>query len=499
MKKSIIYLSFLSTFIMLFLGCKKDNYPGGKVSPYISLFDVRSLHKGSDVTLTTENMFGSDKITGIVVSDHSGGNLPAGLLMVQDSRRLGRLRGIAILLGNDAATYMPGDSVVIDAVGGILSRIDGMLQLTGLNNSDITKVSSGNNLSPVIVNASSVLADPGAYEGTLITITKAGFDPSLPANSTYAGERVINDGFGNLNLVTEPGADYANDKLPFLANFTGIIFNRNNTPELRMRTKADIMVLASTAPKIAAIVITGYLVDPTGSDANHEYIQLMATRDIDFSVNNYALVTTNNAGTAQPTGHPVNGWGTGGGRTYKINLTTGAVQKGQYFYVGANNKIWGGSSDEVTNALWITKMYATEAGDGFGTATTNLLANSGNAGGIAIFDRTDVDADAIPIDVMFFGGNGALYTAGPPEKGYRITNTDFYDMQNPTTLEDQPYFAMGSNTTKLGFPPATNFSQLGGTYNITTGRWSKARSLTPIALTTTSTTAEIEGATLIEE
>src|SRR5690606_12506679 len=138
--KSIIYLSFLSTFIMLFMGCKKDNYPGGKVSPYISLFDVRSLHKGSDVTLTTENMFGSDKITGIVTSDHSGGSLLVGLLMVPDSRRLGRLRGIAIPLGNDAATFMPGDSVIIDAVGGTLSRIDGMLQLTGLNSCDITKV-----------------------------------------------------------------------------------------------------------------------------------------------------------------------------------------------------------------------------------------------------------------------------------------------------------------------------------------------------------------------
>lgn len=499
MKKSILYLSILSTLVMLISGCKKDNYPGGKVSPYISLFDVRSLYKGNDITLNQENMFGSDKITAVVVSDHSGGNLPAGLLIVQDSRRLGRLRGIAIPLGAEAASYLPGDSIVIDAVGGTLSNVDGILQLTGLNNSDITKVSSGNNLAPVIVNASNILSDPGAYEGTLVTVTKGGFDPSLPDNSTFAGERVINDGFGNLNLVTETGADYANDKLPFLANFTGIVFNRDGTPELRMRSKADLMILASTPPKIAAIVITGYLIDPTSSDANHEYIQLMATRDIDFSVTNFAVVTTNNAGASQPTGFPVNGWATGGGRTYKINLTTGSVVKGEYFYVGANNKIWGGSSDEVTSSLWFTKMYADEDGDGFGTKTTNLLANSGNAGGIALFDRIDVDADAIPIDVMFYGGNGALYTEGPPEKGYRITNTDFYDMQNPSTLEDQPYYAMGSNTTKLGFPPATNFSRLGGTYNISTGRWTVARTLEPIALTNNSTVAEIEGATLIEE
>lgn len=499
MKKSLIYLSFLSTLILLFAGCKKDNYPGGKVSPFISLFDVRMLHKGSDVTLTTENMFGADKITGLVISDHSGGNLPAGLLMVQDSRRLGRLRGIAIPVGNDAANYMPGDSVVINAVGAVLKMVDGSMQLTNIGSEDITKISSGNALVPVIVKASNVLEAPDAYESTLISIAKAGFDPSLPPNSTYAGDRIINDGFGNINLHTEAGADYANDKIPFLANFTGIVFNRNGSLELRPRTEADIMILSATAPKIAAIVITGYLVDPTGTDANHEYIQLLATRDIDFSLNNFSIVTTNNAGTALPTGAPANGWATGGGRTYKINLTSGTVKKGEFFYVGGVNKIWGSSSAEVTSSLWFTQMYGTEDGDGFGTKTTNLLANSGNAGGIAVFDRTDVDVDAIPVDVMFYGGGGSLYSAGPPERGYRITNTDYYDTQNPTTLEDQPFFAMGSNTTKLGFPPATNFVQLGGTYNKSTGRWSKARALQAIVLTATSTVAEIEGATIIEE
>jgi hypothetical protein len=499
MKKSIIILSFLSASIILLQGCKKDNYPGGRVSPYISLFDVRSIYKGSDVTLTLENMFGAGSITGVVISDHTGGNLPTGWLMVQDSRRLGRLRGITIPLGAAAADYMPGDSVVIEVTGGVLKKADGVLQLTGINTGNIRKVSSGNTVEPVIIKASDLLNSPDAYESTLISIAKAGFDPSLPENSTYAGDRLINDGFGNVTLHTEAGADYADDKLPFLANFSGVVINSNNTPQLWPRSRADIMILSATAPKIAAIVITGYLVDPTGTDANHEYVQLMATRDIDFEETPYAMVTTNNAGTAQPTGFPPNGWATGGGRTYKFNLTTGSVQKGEYFYVGGINKIWGGSSDNVTSSQWFTKLYASEAGDGFGTSTTNLLANSGNAAGIALFDRTDVDEESVPIDVIFYGGGGSVFTAGPPPRGYRITNTDYYDVQNPSTLEEQPFYAQGSNTTRLGFPPATNFSQLGGTYNISSGRWSKARSLQPLVLTNTSTVIEIEGATLIEE
>ena len=144
-------------------------------------------------------------------------------------------------------------------------------------------------------------------------------------------------------------------------------------------------------------------------------------------------------------------------------------------------------------------MYSTVAGDGFGTATANLLANSGNAGGIAVFDLTNVAAETVPVDVIFYGGAGSLYTAGPPEKGYPITNTDYYDTKNPSTLQPQPYFAQGSNTGKLAFPPAVSFSRLGGNYNTTTGRWSTARTLTAVALTTTSTVAAIEGATILEQ
>src|SRR5690606_33927054 len=125
--------------------------------------------------------------------------------------------------------------------------------------------------------------------------------------------------------------------------------------------------------------------DPTSTDANYEYIQLMATKDLDFSVTPFAIVTTNNAGANTPTGYPVDGWATGGLRTYKIDLTSGTVTKGEYFYVGANKNIWGSGSTDMSSSKWFQKMYATDDGDGFGTKTTNLLANSGNAAGIAVF------------------------------------------------------------------------------------------------------------------
>ncbi len=499
-KVNIVSLLALASFLF---GCKRDiypgNYPGGELSPYISIFDIRDMYKDKDVTLTIDNMFGAEKITGVVVSDHSDNNIPAGFLVLQDNRRLSQLRGVTIPLGNDAANYHPGDSLVINVTGGILKRIGGILQLTGIESNDITKISSNNAIAIPIVKSNAVLANPDAFEGTLLSITRVGFDATYPPGTTYAGDKIINDGFGNMILHTEAGASFANKAIPFLSNFTGIVFRKDTIAQLWPRTQADITVLAATAPKVAPIIITGYLVDPNGSDANYEYIQLMATKNINFGTTNFSIVTTNNAGASTPTGFPPNGWATGDLRTYKINLSSGTVQKGQYFYVGANKNIWGAGSTDISSSIWISKMYSTVAGDGFGTATSNLLANSGNAGGIAVFDLTNVTADTIPVDVMFYGGGGSLYSAGPPAKGYKITNTDYYDITNPSTLAQQPYFSMGSNTGKLAFPAATNFSKLGGTYNTTTGRWTAARTLTGITLTATSTVAAIEGGTKLED
>ena len=494
MKQFLTYITILFAISVL-SGCKKDNYPGGVVSDYISLFDVRDLYRTADVTLTLDNMFGATKIAGVVVSDHSGGNMPAGIIVLQDNRRLNQLRGIAINIGATASSYVPGDSLEINVEGKSLGRVDGILQIKGVTTTDIKKIASGIVVTPPIVKADAVVANPGQYESTLLTIAKIGFDQNLPAGTTYAGEKLANDGFATVKLHTEPTATFANNTLPFLSNYTGIIFNvANDTiPRLWPRTEADITILSAVAPKIAGLVITGYLADPTGTDQNYEYIQLMATRDIDFSVKNHAVVTTNNAGANVPTGFPTEGWATGGARTYKFNITSGTIQKGQYLYVGANKNIWGGGSTDISSSKWVSKLYTTLDGDGFGTATTNLLANSGNAAGISVWDLTNVTKDTVPVDVIFYGGNGSVYTAGPPEKGYKITDTDFYDKKNPSTQEVQPYFNMGSNTTKLSFPPATNFTQLRGTYNTTTGRWSSARSLNAIQLTATSTVVEIEG------
>jgi hypothetical protein len=505
MKNTILYLYTLLT-ISIFTGCEKreypGNYPGATVSPYVSIFDIKDLYKGAEVTLTKEKMFGSDKITAMVVSDHSGGNMPAGLLVVQESRRLSQLRGISIALGADAAKYLPGDSVTITVAGGVLNKIDGILQITGVPVSAVTKVSSGNAIPPNRVPSSQILADPEKFESTLVVIVKGGFNPLPAPAEKLSGDKILNDGFGNLTLHTEPAAAFANSTLAFNANYYGIIFNtvksdKQIVPQHRLRTVNDIAVLSSTI-ELQSVVIAGFMPDVEGGDGNYEYIQLMATRDINFATTPHSVVVTNNANASAPTGAPVNGWGTGGQRTYKFNLTTGTATKGSFFYVGGSTKLINGpGSTNIAGANWVRAFnYSTTAGDnGVGNATSGLFANSGNASGIAVFAGTAVTLATKPVDVLFTGTGGSLYLAGNPERGYRIANTDWYDVKNPITLQDQPFYRNGSNTLNLAYPTGDQgiFNKLGGEYNVTLGRWTKARTQTFVDLSKTSPLTEIEG------
>ena len=184
-------------------------------------------------------------------------------------------------------------------------------------------------------------------------------------------------------------------------------------------------------------------------------------------------------------------------RTYKFNLTTGTAAKGSFFYVGGSGKlINGASSTGMSSSNWVRAFnYTTTDGDGFGTKTSGLLANSGNAFGMAVFSGTAVTVASKPVDVVFIANGGSLYTAGPPAAGYRIANTDFYDIKNPITLEDQPFYRSGSNT--LGFTYNTAdlgyFNLLGGIYDPALGKWPRARTQTNVLLTKTSTIDKIEG------
>lgn len=502
--KQLLSYTFFAAAILFLTGCKKtyDDYPGGVINPVISIYDLKSGFKGNPLTLSESSMQGSAKISGVVTSDHSGNNLPEGLLIIQDIGRYNNRRSMVVNLGAAAANYVPGDSVDITLTGGTLERVNGILQVTGLNASAVTKLASGSNVYTTIINdVNDIAKNPDVYENALVTITQAEVNPPASEGDTFSGDVAINNGSGDYPVHTNTGADYASKSLPFLATYIGILFSENDVFKIWPRSEKDIIVLSANPPVIAPIIITGFLNNSIGTDANFEYIQLMATRDIDFSVTNMSVVTSNNAGSL---GAPAKSWAEGAARTYKFDLTSGTVTKGSYFYVGGRKLLNGENSTDISSANWIvSKDYAQIAGDGFGTRTSNLLANSGNPAGIAVFTTTEVDANTIPVDVIFFGqtSNNNVFEAGPPPVGYRITNTDYYETENTTvpTLDPQPFFRMGTNVFKFVTVNDEKYRQLGGTYNTRNGKWPTKRTMTELVVPADGTLSMIEGATSLTD
>jgi len=511
--------------------CDKNPYkdfPGGTPYDIVSILDVRPLYKGTDIALTKENVFGASKLAAVVISDHTEKNLPAGLLVVQDSRRLDMLRGISIELGAVAANYHPGDSVVIDISRGMLTRKDGILTITGLTESNIAASGKGT----IIINAITVAqlqASPDNYESSLCLFNKSSFNPAPQPGEVISGSKKINDGFGDLVLYTDPGVSYAKNAPYGLAAYVGIPFGTADKPiQLRTRNVSDIVNMGSSAQEL---LISGFQSDPKGGDGGYEYVQMLATKDINFTVTPYSIIFCNNAGTAS-SATPLNaGWATGGQRTIKWDITSGSVQKGKFFYFGFQGKKINGSAGTYAFPVttnWYQKNFLTSGtnavtgstlpnlGDGglvrpSEYSTSGPWANSGNTCGVAIFKGTTVTEASTPEDVLFVATGGAATIYDPnktPISGYRICNNDWYSMYSvsidPATYKPAvvPYlhYRSSGNTANMPYPvnekyptAATDaglFNMMGGTYNVTLGRWTTARKQVVVELVQTTATID---------
>jgi hypothetical protein len=522
--KYLVNLFLIIIVAVVINGCMKDtyeNYPGGVPNDIGSILDVRPLYKGKDVMLTKEKLYGASRLAVVVVSDHTEKNLPAGLLVVQDSRRLSTLRGISIDLGAAAAKYHPGDSLMIDISGSMLTRKGGILTITGLPEANITAKGKG----VVAINAitaAQLKANPDNYESTLCLINKSSFNPAPQPGTVISGAKVINDGFGDLTLYTDPAVSYANNAPYGLGAYVGIPFGTaDGAVQLRTRNADDIVNMGSSAQEL---LITGFQSDPKGGDGGYEYVQMLATKDIDFTVTPYSIVFNNNAGTASSATPLDAGWASGGQRTIKWNITSGSVQKGKFFYFGFQGKKINGSAGTYAfpaTANWYQKTYnsatgATNAGDG-GLVRPSVFsnsgpwANSGNACGVAIFKGTTVTEATTPEDVLFVASGGAATIYDPtktPNIGYRICNSDWYSMFSisidPATykpaITPYLYYRSAGNTTNMPYPvndkyptAATDaglFNMMGGIYNITLGRWTTARKQVVVELVQATATID---------
>ncbi|MBM3965413.1 MAG: PEP-CTERM sorting domain-containing protein [Planctomycetes bacterium] len=226
-----------------------------------------------------------------------------------------------------------------------------------------------------------------------------------------------------------------------------------------------LVVLLLTQPQLSAdIVISGYMANPGGTDSPFEYVQLVATKNIDFAVTNYSLVVANN-GVATS-----NGWVSGGSLTYKFNMTSGTVNRGDVFYVGGSGKLINGSaSTDISSQNWIRAINTgTTGGDGFGNSSSaGVVGNGGaNADGIAVFSGISLTSSSKPLDALFYGTG--VGNSKPASGGYVMPDNDRYSNAQGT-------FGNGTNTFVFGDPATTAYTKLTGTYNLNTNSWDVAR------------------------
>ncbi|MGV3546411.1 MAG: hypothetical protein ACO1N4_05060 [Pedobacter sp.] len=255
------------------------------------------------------------------------------------------------------------------------------------------------------------------------------------------------------------------------------------------------------------IIITGVMADPTGTDASvtsgvkaYEYAQFRATQNIDFTVTPYSVVFLYETTT---TVLPNAGWASGTlleanqkALTYQFNLTSGTVNKGEFFYVGGDGKkINGSASTDISTAKWIKAVdYAKNDGEsGNGVAKTALLGNSVRANGVAVFLGNSVAETSVPVDAIFYGQLGDNhFSISSPTLGFRVNDNGVYTLADEFYGKGGNTFTAASSSLIVNADLTSTFIKFGGDYNTTTMVWDVPRSGSRAVLNNSSTLADIE-------
>lgn len=280
--------------ILLLLGMaacikKNENPATGTPSPLTSIATLRNVYKGEDVTINTAMLAGAVSVRGVVISDHSGMNLPAGYVVLQNTAR-GSTAGM--ILSMDAAkaqSYVPGDSLEVNVEGLSLVNRNGALLLDNVTADRVVLIASGAKVKVTQVSVSALTAEFAKYESTLVEVT-ADVKPVPQPGDTYEGNKQLSDGKdSSLVLFTTSGASFAGDGVPASATFRGIAGYYNAAAHSRdaalkritLRTKTD--VTFASGP-----LYNGYPEDFESPDAAQKGSYNMTATD-----NNLALKTGN--------------------------------------------------------------------------------------------------------------------------------------------------------------------------------------------------------------
>lgn len=202
------------------------------------------------------------------------------------------------------------------------------------------------------------------------------------------------------------------------------------------------------------LVISEIYTNPSGADSPFEWIELVATQDINFATTPYTVVCNNSDAT-------VNGWIEGGLITYAFQINSGTVGRGDVVYVGGTSMAPTGTKLRVINT-------ATTNGDGFGTAASGgVVGNGGNNGdGIAVFNLpvASLTNATVPVDAIFYGTALGTAVLNGGTDGYQLPVNDLY---SGGKLQSGSFIA--------GDPASNQSLRATGSFNTQTLSWTTQR------------------------
>ncbi len=206
------------------------------------------------------------------------------------------------------------------------------------------------------------------------------------------------------------------------------------------------------------LIISEFLADPSGNDSPNEFVELLATKDIDFGFTPYTVIfNNNNTATA-------NGWAQGNTITYAFEISSGFVSAGDVIYVGGSGMI-------PVNNVYRAINYTSATGDGGignASATSGVLGNGGaNADGIAVFDVPVnlITSSTVPVDAVFFGAGLGNAVVNNGADGYQLPVNDLY---NGGKLQSTSFFINNN-------PLSGQTIKASGEYDITTNTFTTPR------------------------
>lgn len=202
----------------------------------------------------------------------------------------------------------------------------------------------------------------------------------------------------------------------------GHIFSaRNRTLQLAILASLAIFWTAIPAKaqlETPGLIISEFLANPGGNDSPFEYIELVATEEIDFSVTPFSIVVSDGATDA-------NGWVAGGTMTYGFNITSGKVEPGEVVYVGGSSMTPTGKKLRT-----IDTSVVPGTGDRFGdNRLSGVVGNGGaTADGIAVFaaDINSLTSSTVPVDALFYGTSMGAAVVANGAAGFELPYNDHY-------------------------------------------------------------------------